>query len=116
MLVTVSDGTNIYYHVPAETDWDKAFANASTELGRYFKEIKVTNTDTMRDKFRDWMWTKGMQGTGVDKEGKLVEWNLQVYDAPKRPLMSVSYGDPKKDDFEATRKDLYKMIQSFKKL
>ncbi len=116
VLVTVSDVSKLYFRIPAEREWEKAFANATIELSRYFKDIKVTNTDTNKDRFTDLMWMKGMKGTGVDKDGKLVEWNLQVFDAPNRALMSVAYGDPKKDDFEATRKDLYKMIQSFKKL
>src|SRR5688572_12187093 len=43
ILLTPSNVTKIYYHVPADTDWAKAFANATTALGKYIKDIKVSS-------------------------------------------------------------------------
>lgn len=60
------------------------------------------------------MWSKNMQGEGVGHNGKPVVWNLTVYDAPKRSLMSINVSDPAPN--ESYNKELYKMIQSFKKL
>lgn len=40
VVVMPEKTTKIYFHVPAETSYEKAFSTATTELGKYVKDVR----------------------------------------------------------------------------
>jgi hypothetical protein len=91
-LISPDDAFEVYFHVPKDGDYNKAIDEVGTEIDDYLKDVKVTGNG-VKGSFGG-MDATMFDGTGVDKEdNKPVSWELIVLNAPKKPVLIVSYGD-----------------------
>lgn len=115
-LVTTPDGAvEMLFMVPASADdFSEAVDNAAKELDKYIKDVKMEDTGK-KGKTADGMETVSSNGSGVDKEsGKPVMFDLTVVDAPKKPVLAVSYADVESMKKHAT--ELGAFFNSVKKM
>jgi hypothetical protein len=111
-LISADDAFEVYFHVPKDGNYDKALDEATTEIDDYIKDVKVVSKGE-KGNFGG-MDATMFDGTGVDKEdGKPVSWELIVLDAPKKPVLIVSYGD--KETNTKYSKEITEIANSIKK-
>ena len=111
-LISPDDAFEVYFHVPKDGDYNKALDEVGTEIDDYLKDVKVVSKGE-KGNFGG-MDATMFDGTGVNKEdNKPVSWELIVLNAPKKPVLIVSYGD------EATNakyaKEIDEIAKSIKK-
>lgn len=111
-LISADDAFEVYFHVPKDGDYNKAIDEATTEIDEYIKDIKVEGKGE-KGNFGG-MEATMFDGTGVDKEsGNPVSWELIVLQAPKKPVLIVSYGD--KETNAKYAKEIDEIAKSIKK-
>lgn len=111
-LISPDDAFEVYFHVPADGDYDKALADVGTEIDDYIKDVKVSGNG--EDGSFDGMPAKMFSGTGNDKEsGEAVNWELIIVKAPKKPVLIVSYAD--KGSYEKYEAQINEIGKSIKK-
>jgi len=111
-LISPDDAFEVYFHVPKDGDYNKALEEVTTEIDDYLKDIKVVTKDE-KGNFGG-MDAMLFDGTGVDKEDdKPVSWELIVLNAPKKPVLIVSYGD--KETNTKYSKEIMEIGKSIKK-
>jgi len=112
-LISPDDAFEVYFHIPKNDDYDKALEEVTMEIENYIKDIKVTG-DAEKGDFGGIPATM-FSGTGIDKEdGKAIDWELIVLDAPKKPVLVVSYAD--QGSSEKYAKEISEIAKSIKKL
>lgn len=112
-LISPDDTFEVYFHVPKDGNYDKAIDEITTEVDDYIKDVKVTG-DAEKGTF-DGMPATMFSGTGVDKgDGTTpVNWEVIVLNAPKKPVLIVSYAD--KGSYEKYQKEISEIGKSIKK-
>ena len=111
-LISPDDAFEVYFHVPKDGDYNKAIDEVGTEIDDYLKDVKVVSKGE-KGNFGG-MDATMFDGTGVDKEdNKPVSWELIVLNAPKKPVLIVSYGD--KATNEKYSKEITEIAKSIKK-
>ena len=111
-LISPDDAFEVYFHVPADGDYDKALTEVTGEIDDYIKDVKVTGNG--EDGSFDGMPAKMFSGTGVDKEdNQPVDWELIIVKAPKKPVLIVSYAD--KGSYEKYESQITEIGKSIKK-
>lgn len=111
-LISADDAFEVYFQVPKDGDYDKAITAAAEEIDEYIKDIKMEGKGE-KGNFGG-MEAMLFDGTGVDKEeGKPVSFELIILDAPKKPVVIVSYGD--KETNTKYSKEIAEIAKSIKK-
>ncbi len=112
-LISPDDAFEVYFHVPKDGDYKKALDEVTSEIDDYVKDVKVVGNAEKGD-FNGIPATL-FNGTGVDKEdGKPIEWEMIVLDAPKKPVLIVSYSA--KGSGEKYAKEIEEIGKNIKKL
>ena len=112
-LISPDDAFEVYFHVPKDGDYEKAINEATQEIDDYIKDVKITG-DGQKGTY-DGMPATLFSGTGMDKEsGEPVDWELIILDAPKKPVVIVSYAN--KGSYEKYKNEITEIGKSIKKM
>lgn len=111
-IVTTADGATLVHFTTLADTYEKASAAASTEVAKFVKDakpVKQGEKSTVGG-----MDAVSTAGTGTGKDGKPVNYNATVINAPKKPLMMVASADQATMQKHAA--DLDALIKSIKKM
>lgn len=110
-MISPDNTLEVYFHIPADGNYEKAIDEITTEVDGYINDVVVNGKDENTDinGFPAFMTS----GTGVNKDdGKSVGWDLTVLKAPRKPVLIVSYADEESTGkYEAEMLALVKSIR-----
>lgn len=111
IVQTDDEGVDIRFTVPKDGDYDKVVADAANEIDEYLNDVKIEDKGSKIDV--SGMEGTSMGGTAKDEDGKIVNWNLTVIKAPKKPVLVNIYAE--KASLEKHAADVEAFLDSVKK-
>lgn len=112
VVSTADDGVAVRFTVPADGDYEKAVKDAADNLDKYITDVKV-ESEAKADKING-MDAMSSSGTGKDKAGKKVNWDLTVLKTDKKPVLAIIYAEEESMNKHAD--DLKAFFDSVKKM
>jgi PBP1b-binding outer membrane lipoprotein LpoB len=91
VVSTADDGVAVRFTVPEDGDYEKAVSDAADNLDKYIKDVKV-ESKAKKDTING-MDAMTSSGTGKDKDGKKVNWELTVLKTDKKPVLVIIYAE-----------------------
>jgi hypothetical protein len=91
VVSTDDDGVAVRFTVPEDGDYEKAVSDAADNLDKYIKDVKV-ESKAKKDTING-MEAMTSSGTGKDKDGKKVNWELTVLKTEKKPVLVIIYAE-----------------------
>ena len=111
VVKTTDGGVDIRLTTPKEGTFDAVVADAPKHIGSYLKDVKMVAKADNRT--LNGMKTSELTGTGKTADGKTVQWNMTVVDAPKRPTIVNIYAN--KENIAKAQSDIKVFLDNIKK-
>jgi hypothetical protein len=92
IVSTEDEGVAVRFHVPKDGDYEKAIADAATNIDDYITDVKIEEKGAK--KTVNGMEAYSSSGTGKDKEDKKeVNWELTILKTDKKPVLAIIYAE-----------------------
>lgn len=111
IVKTEDEGVDTRFTVPKGDDYNKAIDAAVAEIDEYISDVKVEEKG--KKSTQNGMDVTSMSGTGKASNGEQVQWQLAILDAPKKPVIALTYAEAA--SLEKHQADLGKFFASIKK-